>query len=72
MKVLKGILKETRFANPENQDTPLEVIRETTYKEGEVTYMSDELGLHQISNPDKNVAVSLHRMYVSRFSFVRG
>jgi len=62
MKVLEGTLKETRFTNPENPDTALDVIKETIYGKGEVTYMSDELGLHKISNPDKeNVAVSLHR-----------
>lgn len=69
MKVLKGTLKETRFANPENPDMALEVIKETIYNKGEVTYMADELGLHKISNPDKeNVAVSLHRMCLFSFT----
>jgi cysteine dioxygenase len=62
MKVLKGTLKETRFDFPRNNATPPVIIKETTYKEGQVTYMADELGLHKISNPDpENVAVSLHR-----------
>jgi cysteine dioxygenase len=62
MKVLIGTLRETRFDFPRNNATPLVITKETTYKEGQVTYMADELGLHKISNPDsKNVAVSLHR-----------
>lgn len=63
MKVLKGSLKETRFDFPNHEHEQPEVIRETLYGEGMVTYMSDDLGLHKISNPDpENVAVSLHRM----------
>ena len=63
MKVLKGSLKETRFDFPSHEDERPKNIRETIYEEGMVTYMSDDLGLHKISNPDpENVAVSLHRM----------
>jgi cysteine dioxygenase len=62
MKVLKGTLKETRFDFPRNNATPPDVIKETIYQEGQVTYMADELGLHKISNPEPvNIAVSLHR-----------
>jgi cysteine dioxygenase len=63
MKILKGSLVETRYAWPLNQDEdrPLETISNKTYHENEVTYMSDKLGLHRISNPDPlNHAVSLH------------
>lgn len=62
MKILKGSLKETRYAfpDPKNPTSP-EVIKETTYGSGKVTYMADELGLHKISNPGEDVAVSLHR-----------
>jgi len=60
MKVLKGSLKETRFTFPQDSTAP-KVIKETLYKENEVTYMADELGLHRISNTDPNsIAVSLH------------
>lgn len=60
MKVLKGSLKETRFTFPHDTTAP-QVIKETVYKENELTYMADELGLHRISNPDSNsIAVSLH------------
>ncbi len=69
MKVLRGTLKETRFDFQRNNATPPVIIQETTYKEGQVTYMADELGLHKISNPDpENIAVSLHRKS-SRISF---
>jgi hypothetical protein len=61
MKVLRGTLRETRFSYPDAPNSGLKVIKETTYKENEVTYMSDELGLHKISNQDeKQLAVSLH------------
>ncbi|KAF2125768.1 cysteine dioxygenase type I [Dothidotthia symphoricarpi CBS 119687] len=66
MKILKGSLIETRYAWPtidlnNSEDRPLRTISEKTYKENEVTYMSDKLGLHRISNPDlKDYAVSLH------------
>lgn len=67
MKVLKGTLKETLFSWPdpdlakEGKPAPPQVKKETLYHENGVTYMSDQLGLHRISNPDpENVAVSLH------------
>lgn len=63
MKVLKGSLKETRFEFPNDEDERPRIIKETTYAKDMVTYMSDDLGLHKISNPDpENIAVSLHRM----------
>ncbi|KAI9839043.1 MAG: capsule-associated protein CAP1 [Thelocarpon superellum] len=67
MKVLKGSLKETLYDWPDRdavrrgQASPLTVRRETVFGENEVTYMSDDLGLHRISNPHaSDVAVSLH------------
>ncbi|KAK5152702.1 hypothetical protein LTS14_008236 [Recurvomyces mirabilis] len=43
------------------QSHELTVQRTTTYDQGEVTYMSDQLGLHRVGNPSKTeVAVSLH------------
>lgn len=66
MKILKGSLTETRYAWPtidlnNSEDRHMQVISEKTYKTDQVTYMSDKLGLHRISNPDKeNYAVSLH------------
>ena len=66
MKILKGSLRETRFFWPtvhlnNAQEVPLVVEKETTYRKDQVTYMSDKLGLHKISNPDSTeYAVSLH------------
>jgi cysteine dioxygenase len=66
MKILKGSLVETRYAWPtvdlnNSADRPLQTLSEKTYKADQVTYMSDKLGLHRISNPDKDgFAVSLH------------
>ncbi|EGC41046.1 cysteine dioxygenase [Histoplasma capsulatum var. duboisii H88] len=67
MKVLKGSLRETLYGWPESdkvqkgEPSPLTVTRDKVYKEGQVTYMSDKLGLHKISNPDPtNFAISLH------------
>ncbi|KAB8078580.1 RmlC-like cupin domain-containing protein [Aspergillus leporis] len=67
MKVLKGSLKETLYSWPDQtkvehgQLSPPQITRETIYSEDQVTYMSDQLGLHKISNPDpSNAAVSLH------------
>ncbi|KAF2009189.1 cysteine dioxygenase type I [Aaosphaeria arxii CBS 175.79] len=66
MKILKGRLKETRYHWPtvqlnQNEESPLVVKRKTVYSKDEVTYMSDKLGLHKISNPHSSeFAVSLH------------
>ena len=43
------------------QPAALQVQRETMYEQDQVTYMSDQIGLHRITNPsDSEVAVSLH------------
>ncbi|OKL60606.1 Cysteine dioxygenase [Talaromyces atroroseus] len=68
MKILKGSLKETLYSWPEKddqtpsgQESPLQITKETIYNENQVTYMSDKLGLHRISNMDpNNYAISLH------------
>ena len=68
MKILKGSLKETLYQkqvisedqSPESS-TPPEITKETTYLKDEVTYISDQIGLHKIANAsDDEVAVSLH------------
>ncbi|KAI9679785.1 MAG: hypothetical protein M1817_004799 [Caeruleum heppii] len=67
MKVLQGSLQETVYDWPDRnavnkgRASPLVIDRQMTYEENQVTYMSDDLGLHRISNPDPNKpAVSLH------------
>lgn len=71
MKILKGNLKETLYDWPSNNtqegsSSPPRPKRETIYEENQVTYMSDQLGLHKISNEDPdNIAVSLHCMLLN-------
>ncbi|KAF2139620.1 uncharacterized protein K452DRAFT_275050 [Aplosporella prunicola CBS 121167] len=67
MKVLKGSLRETLYEWPDQalaaqgKPAPPMIKKETVYHENQVTYMSDQLGLHRISNSDpENIAVSLH------------
>jgi len=71
MKVLKGSLVERRFEIPEGKGE----MRESTKKEfagGKVSYMSDQLGLHEISNPSPmEYAVSLH-LYTPPNAAMRG
>ena len=63
MKILRGNLTETRYEFPaeKEEEGPMKVISEKTYKENGVTYMADELGLHRVSNRGNDFAVSLHR-----------
>ncbi|KAH6607663.1 cysteine dioxygenase [Trichoderma cornu-damae] len=62
MKILRGDLTETRYAFPEKNEPEgsMTVISEKTYRENQVTYMADELGLHRVSNRGSDFAVSLH------------
>ncbi|EJP70853.1 cysteine dioxygenase [Beauveria bassiana ARSEF 2860] len=64
MKILKGNLTETRYEFPQERESsgPLKVITEKTYKENQVAYMADELGLHRVSNKGSDFAVSLHQV----------
>ncbi|KZF22204.1 cysteine dioxygenase [Xylona heveae TC161] len=67
MKVLRGSLKESLYSWPDRNKTnegipsPLEIKKETVFGENQVTYMSDNLGLHKISNVSTDTpAISLH------------
>ena len=62
MKILRGSLEETIYAVADGQhQSPPEVVKESMFKRDEVTYISDQIGLHKISNASENeVAVSLH------------
>lgn len=63
MKILRGDLTETRYEYPSegDRDKPMEVISEKVHKENAVAYMSDDLGVHRMSNAGSDFAVSLHR-----------
>lgn len=69
MKIVKGNLKETVFHMPEaacktchTSHGSLKIKKETIYREDEVAYISDQIGVHHVANPGlDDVAVSLHR-----------
>lgn len=69
MKVLAGELTETVYYTPSSTDKengPLKVKSEKTYQADQVTYISDDIGLHRVHNPHpQNVAVSLHCKFPS-------
>jgi len=67
-KILSGTLKETLYEFPDSHlikngaPSPPTVTKESIYQENQVTYVSDDLGVHRVMNPDpERMAVSLHR-----------
>jgi cysteine dioxygenase len=65
MKILKGTLCEFLYEVPEDcedkNEHSLKLVKNTTLHAGQVAYMSDQLGLHRMFNPNPNeIAVSLH------------
>lgn len=63
MKILKGDLRERRYAIPSKpgHEGPLVKISDLNYGFNQVAYMADQLGVHDISNPSQTeYAVSLH------------
>lgn len=70
MKVLAGELHETVYKSPEHKPgecKPLEIKSSTTFSMNEVTYISDDIGLHRVHNPSSDqIAVSLHRECTSK------
>ncbi|KAF5865566.1 hypothetical protein ETB97_003410 [Aspergillus alliaceus] len=64
MKVLAGELTETVYHPPKlegDQTSPLKLKHQNRYHANQVTYISDDIGLHRVHNPSPNqVAVSLH------------
>lgn len=62
MKVLAGELTETVYDAPTTEGAPLTERTRTTHHIDQVTYISDQIGLHRVHNPHPtDVAVSLHR-----------
>ncbi|KAJ6028244.1 Cysteine dioxygenase [Penicillium herquei] len=64
MKILAGQLHETVFHTPETgskESKHMSIKSATTYGMNEVTYISDDIGLHRVHNPHPTqIAVSLH------------
>ncbi|KAH8787309.1 RmlC-like cupin domain-containing protein [Hyaloscypha finlandica] len=73
MKVLRGSIRERRFATPLNPGTgPLQETSSLSFGPNKVTYMADALGLHSIENPSPTeYAVSLH-LYTPPNAAMRG
>jgi len=74
MKILKGRIRETRFATPTYPGTEGPLVQTSRLEFGlnKVTYMADVLGLHSISNPHPTeYAVSLH-LYTPPNAALRG
>ena len=69
VKILDGNLTETLYdwPNEAEKDVPLNKKKASTYGVNEVTYMSDEIGLHRMENPShSDGCVSLH-LYIPPF-----
>lgn len=66
MKVVHGSLKETLYEKPASDAaTSLRKTKETDYRAGEVTHITDQIGLHEVQNEGpEEIAVSLHCMSV--------
>jgi cysteine dioxygenase len=63
--------EHTCSAGPNLEPAALHIQRDTAYQRDQVTYMSDKLGLHRITNPsDSEIAVSLHLYTVRIMLFV--
>ncbi|KAI1490788.1 RmlC-like cupin domain-containing protein [Biscogniauxia mediterranea] len=60
MKILKGDLVEERFNPPESPGQAMKPKSSVTHHKDAVAYMSDKLGLHRVSNPGEDYAVSIH------------
>lgn len=74
MKVLKGSLRERRYAIPTEpgRQGSLNQTSELSFKLDQVSYMADVLGLHEISNPSsEEYAMSLH-LYTPPNAAMRG
>lgn len=64
MKILHGSLTESRYAFPQgDKEQAMELTKRTTYKENQVAYMADQLGLHKMENTGDDYAISLHCRY---------
>ncbi|PNS17935.1 Transcription factor spt8 [Sphaceloma murrayae] len=62
MRIVHGSLNETIYETPPvDAAISLQVKKETEYHDGEVAYISDQIGLHEVHNDGPGeIAVSLH------------
>ncbi len=60
IKTIRGCIKETLYC-PNADTNEIKQISNKFYCEGQVSYMNDDLGLHKIGNPNKDLgSVTLH------------
>lgn len=78
MKMLQGTLTEQLYHPPTSSSPSASVssvphlFQTTTYSRDQTTYISDDIGLHRISNPSRSeYAVSLH-LYTPPHAHHRG
>lgn len=72
MKILKGKLVESLYQIPDHEGSALTPKKRTTLDSGDVGYISDQIGLHSISNPLKDqYSVSLH-LYTPPYASMYG
>lgn len=64
LKCVQGHVRETRYKWPERRRTKLEVIGASDARDGDVSAINDELGLHRMENiSDSEKAMTLHFYY---------
>lgn len=71
MKILKGQLTESLYDVPESVGHEMVPRQVTALHRGEVGYISDDIGLHRISNETEEFAVSLH-LYTPPYASLYG
>jgi cysteine dioxygenase len=61
VRMLQGRLQETMYKLTDKTSNTMEVLKSGDVVAGEVTYITDDIGLHKLANPDSRIgAVSLH------------
>ena len=59
MRVLQGSINEKRYIRDSHSDA-LACTQDSTFMEGDETFISDNLGYHKIGNEGEEIALSLH------------
>lgn len=66
IRTLRGCIKETVY-HPDAKTNEIKQVSHKFYCEGQVSYMSDDLGLHKIGNPNKDLAAVTLHLYTPPF-----
>jgi cysteine dioxygenase len=54
LQVLQGQIREVRYG------TQLQCVADDTYKEGQLSYITNNMGYHKVGNPTNTPSVTLH------------